>query len=100
MKEKRDKEARASVEKVIELRHFFFVGPEFQSVFLCRIHHALHFVLNFCRIIHPFHLAASKYYILVSSLAPTSLTGLHREYCYILFCQFCKNKCRTEYIIL
>lgn len=84
-KEKRDVKARASVEKIIELRHFFFVGLEFQSVFLCRIHHLFYFVLDICGISHPFHLAASKYYILMSSSAPTFLRGLHSEYRYIIF---------------
>lgn len=94
MKEKEEtgKKARVFVEKVIELRHFFPVGLEVRCIFLCRIQHLFYFALSSCGIIHPFHLDASKDYILMSSLAPTSLRGLHSDYWTIHFLQFCKDK--------
>lgn len=91
-KEEMSKKARVFVEKVIELRHFFLVGLEVRCIFVCRIQHLFYFALSSCGIIHPFHLAASKDYILMSSLAPTSLRGLHSDYWTIHFLQFCKDK--------
>lgn len=76
------------------------VGLGFKCIFLRKINHVFYFAFYFCGIIHPFHLAASRYYILMSSSAPTSLRDLHSDYWNIPFLWFCKDKWRIEYVIL